>query len=345
VALCAPRLQAPLRGDITCRLDRQRFARSRFGDLSWVLFVAALVLVCVGDASAQAPPLGLWAPLPGGGHGEKKSMLEARAGYMWGWNEIRLRDGDSPNLLGSPHIRPSKKEVILDSLALGLHGERFFTEDLAFGVQLLGNVPTENRTDFFFDTLGPDRDPRVARAWDTRARYLSGDLSLAWYLGLGGAPYRAGLVLGYRYTNFRYDSNRNSSPEAGTFRDDMHIHVPYVGIHYSHVRFAGTVVTLNLSWSVLALSRYDATRQLPGDFPNPVTTYIDGHSLTGKWFDSMLGWYVPVSSTATVGIFARYNYLELSGGATAKSGVPSTRFSLDSRHHLIFCGAGVTYVF
>ncbi len=332
--------QTSPRGDAFSRPDRQRSASAGFRRAAAAVSALALVMISVGCSSAQVPPFNLWAPLPGGGVSEKKSMLEARPAYMWGWNEIRLRDGDSPNLIDSPHIRPSKKEVTLNSLALGLYGERFFTDDLSVGVQLWANIPAESRRDFFFDTLRPDRDPRVALAWDTRARYLSGDLSLVWYLGLGSAPYRAGLVVGYRYNDFKYDSNRNSLP-AGTFRDHMQVHVPYVGIHYSHVRFAGTVVTLDLSWSPLTLSRYDSTRQQLPD----LATYIDGHSLTGLWFDGLLGWYVPLSSSVTVGLFARYNYLELSGGATVKSGIYSTRFSMDSRHHLTFAGAGVTYAF
>ncbi len=69
----------------------------------------------------------------------KKSMLEARAGYLWGFNEILFRDGDNANIV------PGKKEVGLDSIIFGLQGETFATDDLAVRAQAWINIPHENQ--------------------------------------------------------------------------------------------------------------------------------------------------------------------------------------------------------
>ena len=57
---------------------------------------------------------------------------------------------------------------------------------------------------------------------------------------------------------------------------------------------------------------------------------IEGHSVTGFWLESVFGWSVPLTENALVGLFVKYNYLELSGGATVKTGLSETRFSMDS---------------
>ncbi len=65
----------------------------------------------------------------------KKSMLEARAGYLWGLQQILFRDGDNDGIL------PGKQKLDLDSMIFGLQGETFATEDLAVRAQVWLNIP------------------------------------------------------------------------------------------------------------------------------------------------------------------------------------------------------------
>ncbi len=65
---------------------------------------------------------------------------------------------------------------------------------------------------------------------------------------------------------------------------------------------------------------------------------VDGHSLTGCWFETIFEWPKLVGESALIGAFAKYDYLELSGGATLTKDGASTRFSMDSWHHLFVVG-------
>lgn len=272
----------------------------------------------------------------GPGSSGKKSMLEARVGYLWGFNQILFRDGDNDLIL------PGKQKLDLDSMIFGLQGETFATEDLAVRAQAWINIPHENRSDFF-----PDRSPGLPQygwlGWDSQVRYLQADLAAIYHIGLRGMPYAAGLVAGARYNNFDSLSKRVSSP-TGTFRDHLHVYIPYTGVYYAHNDFLGSVMRLDVFFSPFTFSQLDAEEKLAG-----TVTQIDGHSLTGYWFETLFEWSAPVGDSVLLGALAKYNYLVLSGGATLNRNVSSTpystRFSMDSLHHLFVVGFGVTYMF
>lgn len=260
---------------------------------------------------------------------QKKSLIEARAGYLWGINEIRFRDGDNAI------IAPGKQELNVNGVIFGLQGETFVMRDLAVRAQAWINIPQALRSDFLLD--------RTRRSWDTRAQFFEGDLSIIYHLGLGGMPYTAGLTAGYRFDNFDYKSANVAVP-GGSFHDHMHVHIPYLGIYYAHSNFVGSVVRLDVLASPFTISRLDGAQDLAGSI-----TQIDGTSLTGWWFESFFGWSRPIGRNAFLGVFAKYNYLGLSGGATLQGGdassLFSTRFSMDSWHHLFMAGLTATYTF
>lgn len=272
----------------------------------------------------------------------KKSMLEARAGYLWGVNALWLREGDNAN------IPAGKREVSLESPVFGIQGEtRLFSSDLGARVQGWINVPQTSRGDFLLDRGSDFTRASTAFSWESESRYLSADLSAVYHLGpfgrypnhLGGIgmPYTAALVAGYRYVNFDITSARHAVP-ADTAEDHLHIHIPYLGVHYANEDFAGALVRLDLLASPLTLSRIDGQRQFAG-----TTTATDGQSTSGFWFEALFSWSFPVGGRGFIGLFTRYSYLELSGGATVKQtreGTPySTRFSLDSITNLVIVGA------
>ncbi|MGB6066852.1 MAG: hypothetical protein WBG50_18775 [Desulfomonilaceae bacterium] len=254
----------------------------------------------------------------------KKSLIEGRFGYLWGENEIRFRDGDNDN------IAPGKKELNVNGLIFGLQGETFLMDDLAVRAQAWINVPQSLRSDFLVEG--------IRRSWDTRAQFFEADLAAIYRIGLGGTPYEAGLTVGYRFENFDYKSALVAS--TGSFHDHIHVHIPYLGIYYAHSHFVGSVVRLDILASPLTLARVDAAQDLAGSI-----TTIDGQSVTGFWFESFFGWSKPISSNAYLGIFVKYDHLELSGGATLQQGVASTRFSMDSWHDLVATGLSATYTF
>lgn len=330
-SLPKPRLAAHSAGDpFDMSLNRLHRAKK---DSSSFSCTAAVILGLIVFVLLSSVPTRAQAPFPRGPYHypphsaqEKRSLLEARGAYMWAFNEIWLRDGDNPN------IRPARKEVTLNSPAFGIYGETFFMSDLAGRIQAWINVPIDQRNDFIFDGL--------ALAWDTQARYVAADLSVVYHFGLGGTPYQAGIVGGYRYNDFDYRSVRNANP-AGTFRDHMSVHIPYLGVHYAHRGFVGGLVRLDLIWSPLTLARYEG---IENRLQTPLKQIV-GTSITGFWFDSYLGWSTPVGEKILAGVFAQYSYLELSGGAKVEAGVSSTRFSMDSRHHLIFSGLTLSYAF
>jgi hypothetical protein len=256
---------------------------------------------------------------------QKKSLIEARAGYLWGINEIRFRDGDNSI------ISPGKQELNVNGIIFGLQGETFVVKDLAVRAQAWINIPQALRSDFFLD--------RTRRSWDTRAQFFEADLSVIYHLLLGGMPYTAGLTAGYRFDNFDYKSSLVAFP-GGSFNNHIHVHIPYLGIYYAHSGFVGSVVRLDVLASPFTLSRVDGAQDIAGSI-----TQVDGQSLTGLWFESFFGWSRPVGRSAFLGAFIKYNYLGLSGGATLERDNSSTRFSMDSWHNLFTTGLTATYTF
>jgi hypothetical protein len=256
----------------------------------------------------------------------KKSLIEARITYLWGFNEIWFRDGDNAGIV------PSKKEITLNSPLFGVYGETFLRDDVAVRVQGRMNVPFQRRNDFLFGG--------TALGWDVEARYIAGDIAVIYHLGLRKTPYMAGLVAGYRFNDFSYRSVRDTAP-GGVFDDHLEIHIPYLGVYYAHVNFIRSVVRLDLHASPLTLCRYQGERNLGGAEP----LRIKGHSVTGFWYEAFFSWSIPAGRNALVGLFAGYDYLELSGGATVSTPIRSTRFSMDSRCNLISAGLVLTYTF
>jgi len=307
------------------RLNLKRLQLPWPKTFSIAVTAAALFLFAAGSGFGMGPVNFVPTP-PGHGVSPKKSMVEARFGYIWGANEIRLRDGDNANL------PPSNRWVACDGLLFGVQGETFVMKDLAVRAQGWINVPMQIRSNFNVD--------RIAGSWDTLGQYVAADLAAIYHFGLGGMPYSAGLVAGYRYNNFDYQSKTVGQP-AGTSEDHFHVHIPYLGVYYANSAIVGSVVRLDILASPFALTRLDAQRRRQG-----IVTNIEGHSITGAWFESYFQWSWPVSRNALVGVFANYNFLLLSGGATevqARQG--STRFSLDSRNHLFMTGLSATYTF
>ncbi|MGO9570200.1 MAG: hypothetical protein ACLP5H_21940 [Desulfomonilaceae bacterium] len=276
--------------------------------------------VCAAEFIPYPGPPPMFSHVP-----QKTSLIEARAGYLWGMNEIRFRDGDNAI------IAPGKKELNVSGVIFGLQGETFVMRDLAVRAQAWINIPEALRSDFMLD--------RTRRSWDTRTQFFEADLSIIYHLGLGGMPYTAGLTVGYRFDNFDYKSTLVAGL-GGSFHDHIHVHIPYLGIYYAHSGFVGSVVRLDVLASPLTLSRVDGAQDLAGTI-----TQVDGQSLTGFWFESFFGWSRPVGRSAFLGAFAKYNYLGLSGGATLERDNSSTRFSMDSWHHLFVTGLTATYTF
>jgi len=288
----------------------------------------ALILLVIVQASAALA----WGPFTvqsgestGSGYSERKGMLEARGGYLWGTNQLRFRDGDNDLMA------PAKKEISLESPVFGILAETYRSTDFALRAQGWINLPQNRRSDWLMD--------RTARQWETQARYLAGDLSVAYYLGLGGMPYSAGLAAGYRYVDHDYQSAtpRNA---VGYYEDHLHVHIPYLGVFYGNGDFAGTVVRLDLHVSPLTMSRLDSEQNFNG-----VQTQVEGHSMTGLWFESLFSWCFPVTRSALIGVFVNYSFMELSGGTTVRRTGQSTRFSLDSRSHLTMVGLTAAYSF
>lgn len=268
-------------------------------------------------------------------------MVDARASYMWGMNEIWYYDGDN-HLIG-----PGKQELTLNNPAFGLIGKTFATDDILIRGAAWISIPTATQNDFHIPSPTPfDSIPvREMRGWDTESRYISGDLATTLLFNLGGMPYHAGLTAGYRYNDFRYRSERSAPGEIGTFDNHLQVHIPYFGIYYAHAPFVGGLVRLDAHVSPVTLSLMDAERVLDGD-----SLRIDAHSIFGVWTEAVFETALEVGESAIVGLFARYNYTELSGGATFDGinvdGVSaSTGFSMTSRTHLIFTGLSFAYRF
>ncbi len=282
-----------------------------------ILLVALIVMPTV--AHAQHPSSF------SGPASHKKSLVEGAFGYSFGFNDILLRDGDNAN------FAPEKKEIGLDSMVFSVQGQTFVTSDVAVRVQGWINIPQEIRSNFILDG--------VTRSWDTQARQIEADLAAIYVFGFPGIPYAAGLTVGYRYCDLNYSSVQVAVP-SGTFHDHFQIHIPYLGVYYTHHEFAGSIVRLDVLASAFPLSRLDSQRR-----QQLLITEIEGQSVTGFWFETLFEWTSDFSGGAQVGLMAKYNYLELSGGATVRNGIQSTSFSMDSRKHLFVTGLTVGYRF
>ncbi len=261
----------------------------------------------------------------------KNSCLELGFGYSFGFNWILFRDGDNAN------FQPTKKEIPLDSLAFGLQGQTFLTSDLAVRAQGWINVPEKIRSSFVLYPATPTVP--ATTSWDTSARYIEADLSASYFFGLHGMPYAAGLTAGYRFTDLSYDSVQVSAP-SGTFYDHFQVHIPYLGVYYGHTELIGSTFRLDLLMSPITLARLNSNR-----LQIPLPVQIDGNAVTGFWFESLFEFSVPISDGVFIGAFAKYNYLELNGGATMTNAVQSTSFSMDSRKNLFITGLNFSYRF
>jgi hypothetical protein len=290
---------------------------------------AALVILLftAGFAFAFGPP----GAGPGTGHVSvpkgKSSLIEGRFGYLFGFSELRLRDGDNAN---STNIAPMRRDIDVTGLYFELQGETFVSRNLAVRAQGWVNVPEKKPNDFY--------DPQMF-AWDTKTRFLGGDLAAVYHFGIGGTPYAAGIIAGYRYQDYDLKADRKNAP-GGIYYEHTSVHIPHLGVYYAHSDFLGAIARLDISASPLALSLVDARRHL-----GSVITEIDGHSVTGVWFEGFFQMALPISEGGLLGAFTRYNYLELSGGATVETGLASTRFSMDSRYHLFAIGITAAYTF
>ena len=312
------------------REPRTPICRTRHREDAVKIVLSALLIIfsTMGSVSAfgQGPPPAY--PQVNGMLTRKSSLVEVRPGYLWGFSELRLRDGDNDN------IPPGRRNVDLHSPILELTGEHFFTRDFAVRGQAWANAPSTHRNEFLLN---------AARAWDTKGQYVGADLAAIYHFGLGRMPYTGGVMAGYRL-NYLDLNGYSVTDTSDTFDEETLVHVPYVGVYYAHSELLGTVTRLDIVASPLTLAQVDVRR------PNSVEfTEVDGHSITGIWFESLFQMALPVTDSALVGMCARYNYLELHGGATVSNtavvGSPTTHFSMDYRFHLLTVGITATYTF
>jgi hypothetical protein len=261
----------------------------------------------------------------------KKTLIEARAGAFLGFNELRLREGDND------HTRPGRRNVDWTSWIFSAHGERFVTDNLAVRVQGWGNIPSTSGSDFFLDG---------AVQWSNELRYLSGDLAAVMHFGRGMTPYSAGLIAGYRGKFLDIDSQRPVAP-LDHYTESGRIHIPYMGVYYAHSNFLGTVARFDIHASPIVLSTVKGAGEV--SLSERMLRNLDGHSLTGIWFESFLQISLPISESFLAGAHARYDFLELHGGATVDSLVQGrateTRFSMDYRCHGLILGLSATFTF
>jgi hypothetical protein len=274
--------------------------------------------------SAGCPPM----------ENRKSSIFETRLTYLWGFQDIKFRDGDNGL------IPPSKRVIQLDSPMIGLSAGFFGSKDLAFRVQGWANIPVERRNEFLF-TDGAPQTAAIPRyfAWDTQPRYLEADVSLIYLFGLGNMPYAAGILAGYKYKDFRYESRR-VLPNTGTFNDYFHIHVPYTGIYYANTTLGGSFMRMELIYSPFTLARLDSVENIGG-----YSTFVDGNSMLGTNVQVLWTWSIRPSGSLLVGAFGAYDFLLLAGQAKVQAGARSTRFSMDTRQNVFILGIEATYNF
>jgi hypothetical protein len=255
----------------------------------------------------------------------KHSMLEGRCGYLWGWNEVRFRDGDNGL------IRPSRRLVTISGPVFEADGETFVRRDVSLRLQGSINLPTASRDLWRLGSLDS--------TWDTEARIVKGDISAAYHFGPISMPYSAGLVAGYRYYNLLNKSDAKGL-FGGSFTDNTHLHVPYFGICYSHTDFGGSLVRLDVLVSPLTM----ATMDWDGSSAGP-SSRVDGHSIMGTLVEVGFRWSTAITQNILAGAFAKYTFMDLSGGATVETTGRSTRFSLDGTSHLFVVGGSTTFTF
>ncbi len=273
-------------------------------------------------------------PRPHNPQAKKRDVLECRPGYLFGTNRLLFREGDNA------HILPSVQDVYLSTAMLGLEVRKFLSGDIGIRAQGSVNIPDRTRNDFLLF----DGDSVRLGSWKTRYRAVDADIGLVYDFAIGVMPYDAGLLAGCKYHFFEYASDRDD--KSGPFHNSMHVLIPNLGFYYVNSDLAGFRVRFDLTASPAVLSR------VYGDgYVGDSTLRIDGHSLTGAWYEASFVLSAPVTEGFGLGVSCRYNYLELTGGATLNSvrrrdGLyASTRFSMDSRHHLLVVALSGAYAF
>ncbi|HMK33799.1 MAG TPA: hypothetical protein VK463_01945 [Desulfomonilaceae bacterium] len=290
--------------------------------------ILSSVLFLLSSASGLwsfAPPQDPYSPQYFSGHTYRQTLVEARLGYLWGWNEIRFRDGN--NGLAPP----GKTMVQLNSPLFGVMAGTA-SGDLAFRAQAWINIPTEWDTNFYVN--------RVSERWNTQAAYFEADVSAIYQLGLGNMPYTAGLMAGYRYNQLDFASTRVPNSPA-RFDDHFHVHVPYLGVYYAHDNLLGSVVRLDLLASPVTFALVDSKGLLNG---SPMR--VDANSVMGRMYELLFEVSRRVGDSSLFGLFVKGSYLELDGGATFTSPLfRQTSFSMDSRTGSVVAGLSGVYSF
>ncbi len=312
-------------------------------DVNHLAFIGALCLVfllitalfaMVSPVKAQAFDMG---PFMGPRHVgmspiTKKTLFEARVGALLGYSELRIREGDNP------HVLAGRRNVDFHSWIFSAQAERFITQNLAVRAQGWINIPPAHKSDFFFDG---------GVQWRSTTQYLAFDLAGVLHFGRGMTPYSAGLIGGYRFNYFDIYSER-PTVDQDEYKERSQVHIPYIGVYYAHSNFLGGVARFDLHASPLAISTVKGASN--ASITEQELRTLDGHSLTGIFFDSFLQWSIPISESFLAGAFARYEFLELHSGATVNNRVggqleTETHFSMDSRFHKVILGLSASFTF
>jgi hypothetical protein len=312
-------------------------------------FVPAWLVVCLvmslGLFSAPADAME-FSPIPNHSpfHPSDQSIVEARAGYMWGTNQIQYRNGDNGL------IPAGRKDISLDSPIFGLQAGTFAVSDLAVRAQAWINIPLVWRSNFLFDgqSLG----------WDTQSNYFEADLSAIYHFGLGHMPYTAAIVGGYRFYKVDYESHRITR-WSDSFHDHFQIHVPYFGVYYSHTDLANSLVRLEILFSPILFCGMEANQSLNNQIappPNrtlvniPQNTQLDGQSYIGQWADVTFEWSKRLGKNVLLGASSRFNFINPVAGARAQhinanQELQITHYTMDMRYWLLSAGLTFTYTF
>jgi len=261
---------------------------------------------------------------------KRNSEIALGPGYFAGAHRMFLRDGNN-NL-----ITPEKREIGSQSPLLQATGQTRRSGDWLLRLQAWTNVPQTYRHDWWIY----DKQERryVAQAWDTKALTAGADIAGGYLLGLGGFPYSAAPVVGYRYMTLRYDSTRVADSRENYY-DRIQVHLPYIGVYYDNSDFVNSVVKLDLRTSVLTLAQINSSGS------RALMPALAGNSVFGFWFEAMFSWNIWISERASMGLFAEYSYLEFTASVTASEGNSRTSFYLDSRSHAGSAGIVLSYLF
>ena len=297
------------------------------------LLATALTLIPNLSCTAGLEP-GMLDPKQFNPSSQRRSFVDCQTGYLFDTNRLFFRDGDNPN------IRAGVQDVYMQSPLLTLRGQKFFEDDIGVRVTASVSLPQSSRNNVYLF----DGDTSNSRLWETRHQTLDGDLTLVYDFALGNMPYDGGLLAGIRYNYFEYASD--GEDKSGPFLDSIHTLVPNLGFYYTNSDFAGFRVRFEGSASPFVFSR------VYGDgFVGNSTLRVDGMSIFGAWYDTSLSVSAPVTDGIGLGLFCRYNYIEITGGATLTSTryrdsvYSSTRFSMDSKNHLFVTGVSASYAF